>query len=177
MSKKWRKLSEKVRKIGYRTLVFKEFVIPDGSRKEFTTYSKIGSRDVAVIALTKDKQVIIARQFRPGPEKVMDELPGGDAEPGETDEAVAKRELLEETGYVIGGIEYLGPAYRDAYSNAQVHYFIAYDCTQESQQRLDIGEFIEAITITIPDLLENARQGNMTDAAAVLLAYEKLQEI
>ena len=53
----------------------------------------------AVFALTTSNQVILARQFRPGPNAVLDELPGGAIEGGETPEQAGERELLEETGY------------------------------------------------------------------------------
>ena len=151
--------------------------MPDGSEHEFTTYGKNDSQDVAVIAITRDNKVIIARQFRAGPERVMDELPGGRADDGEELQEAALRELAEETGYRSSNVEYLGFAYRDAYKNSTSNYFIAYDCVKTSDQKLEQGEFVEVITITVKRLRDNARNGNMTDAVAVLMADKHLNSL
>jgi ADP-ribose pyrophosphatase len=174
----WKKLSQRKRSIGYRTLLFKTFQLPDGTHKEFTTYGEQGAQDVAVIALTPERQVIVARQFRPGPETVMDELPGGAVDTGEDAETAVKRELLEETGYATSKpLEYLGPAYRDAYNNAATHYFLAHDCVKVANQKLEPAEFVEIALISIDQLFINARQGHTTDAPAVLMAYDRLRKL
>lgn len=173
----WKKLSQKVRKYGYRQLIFKLYRLPDGGEKEFTTYGGEGDQSVGVIAFTPDNQVIIARQFRPGPENVYDELPGGDVDPGENRHTAAVRELREETGYKAGSLDYIGSVCRDAYSNATAHYYIARDCVLVGTQMLDRGEFIEVVTISPQQLITNARERKMSDAGAVLLAYEHLQDM
>jgi ADP-ribose pyrophosphatase len=173
----WQKVGQRRRSIGFRTLVFKTFRLPDGKQYEFTTYGEQGGQDIAVIALTPgpEHEVVVARQFRPGPEKVMDELPGGAVDPGEDLGTAAKRELLEETGYQTDRpLEYLGPAYRDAYNNATAHYFLARDCVKTAAQSLEPAEFVEVAHISIDQLFRNAREGHMTDAPAVLMAYDKL---
>jgi 8-oxo-dGTP pyrophosphatase MutT (NUDIX family) len=52
-----------------------------------------------VLALTPENKVILAQQFRPGPEQLLLEMPGGCVDAGEAVEAAIRRELLEETGY------------------------------------------------------------------------------
>ena len=59
-----------------------------------------GPDTVAILALTDDHQVVLARQFRPGPGLILDELPGGGLEPGESAASAAGRELADETGFV-----------------------------------------------------------------------------
>lgn len=168
--------SEKVGQ--FRTLVRKNFILPDGTAREFVTKEKEQSHAQAVVAITPDGHVILARQFRPGPERVMYELPGGGAEAGETPQEAAIRELEEETGYCAGRVEYLGDIYKDAYTNTRWSYFIAYDCVPtEDGQQLDATEFIEPVLVTIPELMEIAHQAQMTDTEALFLAYESLQKI
>ena len=173
----WQKRKVETKKIGFRTLVFKTYEMPDGSTKEFTTYGAEGVKGAAVIALTPDRKVIVARQYRPGPEKVMDELPGGIVDEGEDPKITAARELLEETGYKTGHLKELGVAYRDAYSNESSYYFMAYDCEKVAEQQLEAAEFIEVAEISIDELLQAGRDGRLTDAAALFLAQDELQAL
>jgi len=174
----WKRIEPtKVTKVGYRTIVSKTFALPDGTSATFDIVDPDGSRVAAIIALTPDNRVIIARQFRTGPEKIMDELPGGFVEPGEEPELAARREFAEETGYKIGDLEFLGIARMDAYTNTTRHYYLATGCTPDAEQRLEAHEFIELRLISIDELLENARTGLMTDAVAVVMAYDKLERL
>ncbi len=61
----------------------------------------IGTRDyVTVLAVTPNETFPLVRQFRPAVETTTLELPGGHVDEGETPTQAAKRELLEETGFV-----------------------------------------------------------------------------
>jgi ADP-ribose pyrophosphatase len=178
--KPWKRIEPtKVDKIGWRTIVTKTFEMPDGQVAEFQTIGGEGRHCIAAIALTPDNQVIVARQFRPGPEKIFDELPGGGVEALDTDyETAARRELLEETGYEAGVIDFLGDVYKDANTNTTWHYFVARDCTPHARgQQLDDNEHVEVRLITIDQFLKNARNGRMTDIGAVFLAYERLLKL
>ncbi len=176
----WKRVEPtEITKTGWRHIVSKNFILPDGNKVMFTTFNLENSHNADVIALTHDREVIVARQYRPGPESIMDEIPGGAVEEDETDfEGVAIRELKEETGYVPGKVTLLGSVYKDAYNNSSWHYYLAEDCTL-SPDGTDLGEheFIEIKLITIKELIENAKNGRMTDTEAVLLAYDKLLEI
>lgn len=159
----------------YRTMVRKNFILPDGSHREFVTKEPEGSSSQAVLAITSDNKVVLAKQFRPGPEKIMYEIPGGGREPGETSEQAAVRELREETGYNAGRVEWLGTIHKDAYTNSIHQYYIAYDCTKSSDgQRLDSTEFIEAVEVSIDELFQLAKSASMTDTEVLFLAYDKL---
>lgn len=164
-------------KVGWRWLTRKVFIDPTGVEREYYTMAKIGTICIATIALTADNTVIVAEQFRPGPEKIFEELPGGGHDAGEEIEVAARRELHEETGYTAGSMEHLGKIYKDAYSNGEWHYFLARGCIKDGEQHTDDGEFISVKEISIEQLFENARNSRMTDTEAVFLAYEKLREI
>jgi ADP-ribose pyrophosphatase len=179
--KPWKRIEPtEVSKVGFRVITSKIFEYADGTTGRYDVNGTDGFAGVATIALTADKKVVIVRQFRAGPERIMDELPGGFVEIGEESqlEAAAKRELEEETAYVPGRMKYLGKLSYDAHSNGWRHYFLAYDCKNTAQPRMldesEQHEVLEIHEITINELFDNARQGSMTDPGAVLLAYEEL---
>ncbi len=176
MAEAWKRIDPTVTvPASYRTIIDKTFILPDGSTHVYTTLHPEGGMSAAVIALTPDRQVIIARQFRPGTERIMDELPGGGIEPGEDPLAGAIRELAEETGYVPGEIELLGASCRDGYSNARYYYYLATDCVLRPKgQALDEHEYIDVVLMTIPAFIAMAKHDGMSDPAAVLFAYDKL---
>lgn len=174
----WPKIRvDEVTKIGWRTLVAKTFQLPNGKEETFTTKDSMNDIACCVIALTPENRVIVAEQFRPGPELVMQDMPGGAGHADEDPKDVAVRELLEETGYVSGEIEYLGRIHKDGYTNSVRHYFLALNAVKQSEPTLDETEFINFKLISIQELFENARNAKMTDTEAVFLAYERLKAI
>jgi len=54
---------------------------------------------VVIVALTRQDQLLLVRQFRRAAGAITLELPAGHIDPGETPEQAARRELAEETGY------------------------------------------------------------------------------
>ena len=175
MTAEWQRYADDITtKVGWRTIVRKHFVLPDGTRAEFDTVANVGTNTVAVIALTTDNQVVIAEQFRPGPEKVMQDLPGGMVDPGETPLDAIKRELLEETGYGSDDWQELGVVQDDGYSNIHRHFFLARDCHVAASQALEETEFITVRLLSIDELIQCATSGSMTDGIAVLYAYDEL---
>ena len=53
----------------------------------------------AVVAVTSRGELLLVRQFRAAVQATTLELPSGHVDQGETPEAAARKELLEETGY------------------------------------------------------------------------------
>ncbi|MGA5817153.1 NUDIX hydrolase [Kitasatospora sp. NPDC094028] len=149
-----------------------EFELPDGRKEEF--YLKSERPAGAVLALTSDRQVILARQYRPGPDQVLYELPGGFLEPGEQAPDAIARELLEETGYQ-GDVHAAGPYWLDAYSNSRRFAFFATDCIKVAEPTPERTEFIDVVTFDLAEFRSRVlRRGEMTDTAAAYLALDVL---
>jgi ADP-ribose pyrophosphatase len=174
--KPWKRLAESEEyKVGYRKVVEKHFELPNGMKVDRTIMNQDGWAAACAIAITTDNKVIVARQFRPGPEKIFDELPGGIVDPGETPEQCVIRELAEETGFEPGSVEYLGAYYYDAYTNGDRHYFLLTDCKPtETGRQPEPDEDIELRLITIPELLDIAKKAGTTDVGGIMMAYDKL---
>lgn len=70
--------------------------LPSGLEQELDLVVHPGA--VAVAAVDDDGRLVLVRQYRHALGRVMEELPAGRLEEGETPEAAARRELEEETG-------------------------------------------------------------------------------
>ena len=127
---------------------------PDGKIYEpFYTYSR---RDYVVIAASDtDGNYLCVRQFRQGIRKVTTEFPAGGIERKDGKEygsdglsaedalAAAKRELLEETGYVSDEWQHLLTVPSNAtISDNYAYLFAAENCRKVSGQSLDEMEFL-----------------------------------
>lgn len=81
-------------------------------------------------------------------------LPAGYIENGEIPLISAKRELLEETGYVSDKFILMGSFYQDqGCSSAYNYYFLALECKKISNQQLDKDEFIKYILVNYDELM------------------------
>jgi len=63
---------------------------------------------VAIIAKTAERKIILIRQYRPPISDFLLEFPSGYVDGKESPEGAAKRELLEETGYICNEMVPLG---------------------------------------------------------------------
>ncbi|MBI4066456.1 NUDIX hydrolase [Candidatus Gottesmanbacteria bacterium] len=151
------------------------FRLPDGRKESYVV--KKEKPTVAIFAITKDKRVILIEQFRPGPKKVIQELPGGYLDKGETPLKAAKRELYEETGHV-GVLKPLFHYHDCAYSPRVRHYFIATKCYRsKTGQRAMRGEerFSRVVLVPFRPWVKKIYKNPPTDIACVLAGLRMLK--
>lgn len=171
----WKRIEPTINtKIDYHEVVVKTFKLPNDEITTRTTFFSEGMQAAGIIAVTKDNKIVVARQFRPGPEKVMYEIPGGHVDEGEDPESTATRELLEETGYKPGKITFLGEFCYDSSGNLRRNYYLATGCELVREQQLDHDEFVDIDLCSIEEFIGNAKRGGMSDPIAVLAAYDQL---
>ncbi len=151
----WEKRGEEVVFSGYRTLAKRTFATPDGVQ-EFEI--KVEEDTAVVIALTVAREVVLVREFRPGPEEWLLELPGGHVDPGEEPAAAAARELYEETGYEATP-RYVGMEFDCAYSTRKRHVFVAEDAKRAGES----SEGLEVVLVSVDEFREHLRAGRLTD--------------
>lgn len=125
-----------------------------------------------VLAITKDKQAVLVKQYRHGVQEVLIELPGGIVEDGEEPLAGIKRELLEETGYAASNIVEVGRVYPNpANQTNQLHCFLALDVEKVDLQNLDDGEDIEVLLMPLDELISMVKSGTFPHALHVAVLF------
>jgi len=167
----WQKNDEKLIRDGFRKIVLKSFTLPDGQKKDFEI--KKESSVACILAITKENKVLLTKQFRPGPEKIFLELPGGVIDDNESPETAASRELLEETGFA-GSLKFLATIPRCAYSTGWRYAFVATGCEKVAAQELDETEFIEVLEMSLEDFRNHLRSGQLSDVHVGYLGLDYL---
>ncbi len=127
---------------------------------------------VLTLALTRQQEVVMVRQYRHGTEKVCLELPGGLVDPDDTSpELSAQRELLEETGFTVSNIRLIGVCSpQPAILSNRCFFYVAEDAVKTRQQNLDAGEDIEILTVPLKEIQAKI-ESNEIDHGMVLLAF------
>ncbi|MGH8742346.1 MAG: NUDIX domain-containing protein [Burkholderiales bacterium] len=139
--------------------------LPDGSEGVREYIRHPGA--VLVVPLFDDGRVLLERQFRYPHRREFIELPAGKLEPGEPHLDTAKRELLEETGYVAQDWTRLGVIHTSiAYTDEAIDLFLAKNLSQQ-ERKLDQGEFLELLTVDFSEAIAMIRDGRLTDAKSV----------
>lgn len=170
--KKWKELSREMAFQKYNRKIEKVvYKFPDGTERDF--YIKKEGPVVCVLALTKEKQVILAKQYRPGPGEILLELPGGGIEKGEIPKQAIERELLEETGYK-GSADLVVEALDSAYSMMRRFCFVATDCEKVAEPQNTSSEICETALLSLEEFRNLLRSGKMTDIEVGYLGLDYL---
>ncbi|MBI2990125.1 MAG: NUDIX hydrolase [Candidatus Magasanikbacteria bacterium] len=122
----------------------------DGSKALF---EKLKRPDTVIIIPAVEGRILIVREEQPGEAKVQS-LAGGRVEKGEEPFQTAKRELLEETGYVSKDWD-LFKVYHPLHKiEWDVYVYIARNCEKRAEQHLDPGERIETVLLDFDEFVE-----------------------
>lgn len=140
--------------------------LPDGrtSLREYLRHPGA----VGIIALLDDGRVVLERQYRYPHAREFIELPAGKLEPGEPHFDTAKRELLEETGYVAKQWSYVGVIHNAvAYSDEAIELWLATGL-EKREAKLDAGEFLEVLLLPLEEALAMCADGRITDVKTII---------
>jgi 8-oxo-dGTP pyrophosphatase MutT (NUDIX family) len=126
-----------------------------------------------ILAVTKQQQVVLVRQYRHGAQKVMLELPGGamDAR-DESPLQAARRELLEETGYDSEHFIQIGCVSPNPANQTNLIYsFLALDVEKVSGQNLDDTEDIEVELTPLDEVIRMAKSGELFQSMQISTVF------
>ncbi len=130
---------------------------------------------VNIIALTKNEEVILIKQFRHGTEEITLELPGGMVDDREIAEDAARRELLEETGFEVSEMIYLGKSRPNpVLQNNWIYHFLARNCEKIADTNFDEHESIVTKLIRLQDI-EQLIESEQITHSLVLAAFYKFR--
>jgi ADP-ribose pyrophosphatase len=140
--------------------------LPDGSesRREYIVHPVAA----VMLAMPDAASVLMERQYRYALRQHVYELPAGKIDPGEDALATAKRELLEETGYVAREWRHLLTTYPVVgYSDERIELYLARGL-EHVGHALDEGEFLDVFVLPLEEALAWVKSGRIVEAKTIM---------
>jgi 8-oxo-dGTP pyrophosphatase MutT (NUDIX family) len=155
-----------------------EVDLPNGHRVGLEVVHHPGG--AAVVAIDKNDQVCLLRQYRYVAGGFVWELPAGKLEPDEPPLSTAQRELVEEAGVSANEWSSLGLYLSSpGVFNEVLHLFLATDL-EPATASLEASEVLEVHWVPFPEACERALGGDIKDgktALGLLRAAHHLQRM
>lgn len=154
--RKWEKVnSEEVLSSRWVQVRKDEVNLPNGMNLD--DFYVVSIPDAAsIVALDEEGNIILKNEYRYCYDKDLIEIPAGALEKDETDAlACAKRELLEETGYISDDWTYLGSSIESSSKLSNfMHIYLAKNCKKVADQHLDATEELDVIVVPFEKAIE-----------------------
>jgi ADP-ribose pyrophosphatase len=117
---------------------------------------------INVVAVTRDLEILLVREYRHGGGFVATGLPSGTFNPGDDALSCAKRELREETGVEAGSWYPTAQVFANpAVMTNQVHSFLAIDAERMGETEFDDSEEIETVPMPVTDVYRELLNGRL----------------
>ena len=169
-------LSSKIVYRGKHIAVREDEMKEDGNLHHYEIVEHPGA--VAILAFdSKENKLIFEKQYRHSTEEYLYEIPAGTLEKDEQPEDCARRELLEETGYIADKMKRLiSIRTSPGYTNEILHIFYCIT-SQRRESDLESDEEIEVIKLDETDISRMVREKKIVDSKTLsaLFVAEKLR--
>jgi ADP-ribose pyrophosphatase len=144
---------------------------PDGTTGELEIIRHPGAAAVVPVLSddgAADPQILMIRQYRYAAGGPVWEVPAGGLGPGETPEACARRELLEETGASAQRVGLLTTIYTTpGFTDERIHLFAGWGLTMQAHQR-EPDEFLEVHPLALSRILGMVKDGEISDGKTIV---------
>jgi ADP-ribose pyrophosphatase len=142
-----------------------EVVLPNGVRTTREIVEHPGA--VAIVPLIESKRVVLVRQYRRAADRVLLEIPAGPIKVGETPLACARRELLEETGFVAERFRKMFVCYMSpGYSTEAITFYLA-EGLRDARRMPAKDELLQLSILYFRDALRKVTAGIIKDAKTI----------
>jgi ADP-ribose diphosphatase len=154
----------------YYSIYKEKILLPDNRLTDYYLYHTATGKFVSIIALNAGK-IVLLKQWRPTIKKWHWEFPAGAVDKDETEIESAKREFLEETGYMAKKWKKIGEFYVGVgHTDQKGIVVLAQDFIKKSKQNLEESEIIEVVEISI-DKFEQMIKNKQIDDGPSLAAW------
>ncbi|MDD4570280.1 MAG: NUDIX hydrolase [Tepidanaerobacteraceae bacterium] len=143
-----------------------EVKLPNGKKSTREIVEHPGA--IAVVAINRNSEIMMVKQYRKAVEKELLEIPAGKLEKDESKEICAKRELMEETGYYPGDLKYMTSFYTSpGFSNEIIHLFLAKKLVKKSK-KADYDEYLQLVRIPFQEAIRKIHDGEIIDGKTIV---------
>ena len=174
----WKTIKSEELLSDYHVAVHKDKVqLPDGA--VIDDFYTVTIPDAAMVAaITTNGEILLKSEYRYAIGTDVIECPAGMFEKDEIDPlVVAKRELLEETGFASEDWTYLGPTLESTSKlTNRMHLFLARNCVQTSTQHLDANEHLSVMKVPLSSAISMVMDGtiNANSTAHLILKVSRM---
>ena len=147
-------------------LKIEEVLLPNNKKSNREIVEHRGA--AAIVAIDKNNNIILVKQYRKPVEDYLLEIPAGTLEPDEEPIVCAKRELIEETNFDAHKFKFLTSfCSTPGFTTEKLYVYIATDLYKK-QGTPDEDEFINIVTIPFEKAIEMVLKGEIQDAKSMI---------